>query len=362
VGGLWVLPSHTITKHPRFNTNMNREERKQTLYYRHCSLPATDQGNQTREYNNTTPSLRLLNWLYEKNLTPTVHNLTSPFSFKNSLEERKHIANTRAIVSQFLQSSSSSSVPATKNTTTVTVAAASNIATICTKNTRNNSIQSFERVIAKSRLLRPAFCDVTDIWQNNTGKSSQLSLVWYERQREIGYSHLSAKKRQAKEFHKKRKAQKELSITIEKKRHNPKLLMKMDKSNKKVNIYAQKQQVADEGFNRLHEMWKEYISSLGTSLAPEQYLKIDLHGAKVSVVKSTCSSLVGKHGIIIKETCNMFQIWSDRNKVENIPKKNSVFQIEFNENKRMEIFGNHFMYRSAERVTKKFTRNDSIDL
>lgn len=320
---------------------MNREERKQTLYYRHCPLPATDQDN------HGVPSLQLVNWLYEKNLTPTVHNLTSPFSFTNSLEERKHIANAKAIVSQFLQ-------PSVPNTT------ATGTKSFTKSNKRNsNNNPSFERVIAKSRLLRPAFCDVTDIWQNNTSKSSQLSLAWYERQREIGYSHLSVKKKEAKEFHRKRKAQKESSVTIHKRRHNPKLFMKMDK---KVNVYAQKQQIAHDGFNKLHDMWKEYISSLGVSISAEQYLKIDFHGAKVSVVKSTCSSLVGKHGIIIKETCNMFQIWSDRNKVENLPKQNSVFEIELNENKKMEIFGNHFMYRSAERVTKKFTRNDSIDL
>lgn len=74
----------------------------------------------------------------------------------------------------------------------------------------------------------------------------------------------------------------------------------------------------------LHELWLKYIHNiLGDKFSSnvtynptdsnweninQQLMKADFHGAKISVVKSKCPSLVGINGIIVQDTKNTFRV------------------------------------------------------
>lgn len=45
----------------------------------------------------------------------------------------------------------------------------------------------------------------------------------------------------------------------------------------------------------------------------QQLIKADFHGAKISVVKSKCPSLVGINGIVVQDTKNTFKVCSTDN-------------------------------------------------
>jgi len=207
----------------------------------------------------------------------------------------------------------------------------------------------------------------------------QLSLAYFERavqdERRAANSHLSLKKIEKKHHFQKLREQrreKQFSYNSSRRKMNQATTNKRDNNDNKdavnrTQLHLKQKQIASESFDQLHKLWLQYISSLGT-ISPDQHLKIDLHGAHMEVVRSSVPSLVGKQGIVMCETCNTFQIWTrDHLKNKNgtsvtIPKQKSVFSVRLDDQRTMTIFGDHFMYRAAERATKKFTRNDSIDL
>nr|XP_026693315.1 ribonuclease P protein subunit p29-like [Ciona intestinalis] len=115
-------------------------------------------------------------------------------------------------------------------------------------------------------------------------------------------------------------------------------------------------------YEPLRKMWSEYIrevlyvggkKQVDMKMAQEVFLKADLHGAVISVVLSNCKHLEKTKGTIITESKNMFQIVTLKNTIRNIPKKNSVFEIIF-ENLRVTIFGDQFCIKPSQRLTKKF--------
>jgi len=123
----------------------------------------------------------------------------------------------------------------------------------------------------------------------------------------------------------------------------------------------------------LHELWKGYMKELlGTLPCPnaivQKMVKADYHGSILSVVKSKCPSRVGVCGICIKETKGTFVLITKQDKMITVPKENSVFrfELEFGNEEDLpmvlDIYGNHFSNRSAERMTKKLKCKATIDL
>lgn len=89
--------------------------------------------------------------------------------------------------------------------------------------------------------------------------------------------------------------------------------------------------------------------------------KADFHGSILKVIRSKCSSYVGKEGICILDTRNTFKLLTKQNIVTTIPKKQSVFEMYVN-NLKITIFGKQLCVRPAERSTKKVKCQQLPDL
>lgn len=120
----------------------------------------------------------------------------------------------------------------------------------------------------------------------------------------------------------------------------------------------------------LHNCWKDYISNLidlpylqkqgwkgevSSSIHEEfsQLLwKADYHGAYITVLKSTCPSLVGIEGILVFETKNVLRILGKDNITRSVPKGSCEFKITIGDYN-VKILGKYFMIKPTERAVKK---------
>ncbi|CAH2094011.1 unnamed protein product [Euphydryas editha] len=115
----------------------------------------------------------------------------------------------------------------------------------------------------------------------------------------------------------------------------------------------------------LNGIWIEYISEMlelekqvpdmlskTWDQFTQTFYKADFHGALIEVVRSKCSSYVGKKGICILDTKNTFKIVSEDSIVTTVPKKGSVFKV-FVKHLAISVFGKHLCARPAERSNKK---------
>lgn len=117
----------------------------------------------------------------------------------------------------------------------------------------------------------------------------------------------------------------------------------------------------------LHRLWKGYIkehlSLRNGDNIPQIYdpgydtfqkllCKTDLHGAKITVKKSKCSTFVGISGIVIMDTKNVLKILGEDNCLRTIPKKECLFEMKIG-SMSVVIVGKHFNIRPVERAVKK---------
>lgn len=134
-------------------------------------------------------------------------------------------------------------------------------------------------------------------------------------------------------------------------------------------------------FEPLHSLWLGYIREVlgndvhrGGPEAAQKLTSADFHGAEVEVSRSGCVSRVGVKGIVVKDTRFVFEIITRRNKMKTIPKEGTVFQVVVPIKKKVdsaaeggeaktesamedfvfEIHGDQFLYRAADRASKKF--------
>ena len=80
------------------------------------------------------------------------------------------------------------------------------------------------------------------------------------------------------------------------------------------------------------------------------FAKEELIGLPVSICHCNDPSWMGKYGIIINETKNMFEI-KINNKNKRIGKKNSRFEFEYEGNKII-LNGSQIAYRPEDRIKK----------
>lgn len=170
-----------------------------------------------------------------------------------------------------------------------------------------------------------------------------------------------------------------------------------------------------EDFIPLNLLWQNYIqdASAGIDLnvknatqLSQRLVKIDLHGAFLTVTRSKVPSLIGTSGIILYESQETFKIITLTNKCVTLPKRGSIFLIqnrpllkqaspahevlrELTESSdrqgetksnssasqgntqvkvsssfhlAMTIYGDHFAYRSFDRAVRKFKCLGSITI
>lgn len=113
-----------------------------------------------------------------------------------------------------------------------------------------------------------------------------------------------------------------------------------------------------QNFVPLHDLWKNYIRDLYEVRgevkiqADERILKVDYHGAILSVKDCRCKSYVGLNGIVVKESKNMMTIITTLDELKSIPKKNTLFEIVIH-GSRITIYGNAILGRPGERMKGK---------
>ncbi|XP_049291482.1 ribonuclease P protein subunit p29 [Anopheles funestus] len=115
---------------------------------------------------------------------------------------------------------------------------------------------------------------------------------------------------------------------------------------------------------KLHKIWCGYFDTLFASdeiptVTDSSYntvvvslLKADYHGAKIRIIRSKQSSVVGMKGIVVLDTKGTFKMVSKDNILRTIPKNDSMFEIN-NQGKMVTIFGKYLTGRPAERSVKK---------
>ena len=107
----------------------------------------------------------------------------------------------------------------------------------------------------------------------------------------------------------------------------------------------------------------------GSFLASAEYV-----GARMTVVRSSCTSYVGLSGIVVRDTKFTFVLVTTKDEAKTVPKRGSVFEFELplptddlaeteraereRREKRkqlvFELFGNQFEVRPADRAKKQF--------
>uniref|UniRef100_A0A182SI60 Ribonuclease P protein subunit p29 n=1 Tax=Anopheles maculatus TaxID=74869 RepID=A0A182SI60_9DIPT len=114
---------------------------------------------------------------------------------------------------------------------------------------------------------------------------------------------------------------------------------------------------------KLHRMWRGYYQTIFPSELPDvtearyntvvaSLLKADYHGAKIHIVRSKQSSVVGMKGIVVLDTKGTFKMVSKDDKLRTIPKNDSQFEV-ICKDQVVTIFGKHLNARPAERSVKK---------
>ncbi|EDW40634.1 ribonuclease P protein subunit p29 [Drosophila sechellia] len=117
----------------------------------------------------------------------------------------------------------------------------------------------------------------------------------------------------------------------------------------------------------LHHLWKGYVREhLQLREGDEvpqvhdgrydefsrKLVKLDLHGAKLKVLQSKCSTLESLAGICVMDTKNVLKLLGKDHRVRTIPKSECVFGLKVG-NMEFTIFGQHLNIRPAERSVKK---------
>lgn len=109
----------------------------------------------------------------------------------------------------------------------------------------------------------------------------------------------------------------------------------------------------------MNQLWKEYITELMNNSNNDdtilnKMLKADLHGAILTVINSTNKNNIGINGIVIFESKRTFNLLNKKNEIKTILKNGSIFEIEINNGIKILIYGDNFIFKSAERTKIKF--------
>ncbi|PVG04300.1 RNase P/MRP, p29 subunit [Serendipita vermifera] len=103
-------------------------------------------------------------------------------------------------------------------------------------------------------------------------------------------------------------------------------------------------------------------------------LKADFHGCIVKVKESKNASRIGCEGIVVHETSNTFKVVTRKNQLKVLPKQGAIFLLsiplyapsphsqESDPRIELDLYGNQFRFRAAERAGKKFKAKETIEL
>ena len=105
----------------------------------------------------------------------------------------------------------------------------------------------------------------------------------------------------------------------------------------------------------MHELWLKYVVEV------KDLLKLEIVGAKIEVIESKNTNVVGLVGICIRETLNIFYIITEQDNLVKIPKVNTIFSITVADSL-IKIYGNNFRFKAADRSNKRVKHVSTIEL
>jgi ribonuclease P protein subunit POP4 len=105
----------------------------------------------------------------------------------------------------------------------------------------------------------------------------------------------------------------------------------------------------------MNQLWTSY------AIQVKDLLKLEIVGAKLSVLESKNTNVVGLEGICIRETVNIFYIVTESDALLKIPKVNTIFSIRLQDSL-IKIYGNNYRFRAADRSNKRVKHVSSIEL
>lgn len=115
-------------------------------------------------------------------------------------------------------------------------------------------------------------------------------------------------------------------------------------------------------YEPLHVLWTQYATRLkedsGGGGFADRVLRMDLHGALVTVVRARDPTLVGHCGIVVAETANTLVIVTRADRALTIPKNVSVVALSFADVK-IEVFLPALAFRASERSARKIKKKHS---
>mgnify|MGYP002627385698 FL=1 len=121
-----------------------------------------------------------------------------------------------------------------------------------------------------------------------------------------------------------------------------------------------KEKIEYDSLLTMNQLWQDYITELLNNSNNEEtilgkMLKADFHGAILTVVNSTNKNNIGISGIVLFESRRTFNLLNKKNEVKTILKNGCVFETEIKNNgMKIRIYGDNFIYKSAERTKIKF--------
>ena len=140
---------------------------------------------------------------------------------------------------------------------------------------------------------------------------------------------------------------------------NKKKQMKLNYTHNMIKS-LKKEKLNYEDLLSMNKLWQDYIKDLMNNSNNEEnilskMLKADLHGAILTVINSTNKNNIGINGIVLFESRRTFNLLNKKNEIKTILKNGNIFETEINYNgMKINIYGDNFIYKSAERTKIKF--------
>lgn len=111
-------------------------------------------------------------------------------------------------------------------------------------------------------------------------------------------------------------------------------------------------------YEPLRKLWLDYATKLyqNSRLSfADSVVRMDLHGAPVTVTRARDPSLVGLSGTLVAETANTIIVVTQKDRAITIPKNVSIVNIQF-EDVTVEIFLPALTFRASERSARKIKK------
>ena len=122
-----------------------------------------------------------------------------------------------------------------------------------------------------------------------------------------------------------------------------------------------KQHLQYSDFEKVHKLWTAYAQKVLANNNFINVFRMDLHGCLIRCAASKNPSFVGQEGFVVQDTKNTFIIINRTNRINTLPKKESLFEFKVDE-KLYRIHGCNFCFTTQARTKLKYRRKRRLSL